>query len=91
MSEKLKLPTADEMREALANPEFLKNPCGVRCKLTFNGKCPKEELKAVRWWWEHLPLIDKANIIDYKRTDYKWESFNETDKAIIIAHKRRVR
>lgn len=43
--EKMGLPSAEQMREDLANMEFMGvNPCDRRCQLTFNGLCPKKTL-----------------------------------------------
>ena len=42
-------------------------------------------MQQVKDWWESLPLIDKANIIDYKDTDFQWDGFTATDKAIVTA------
>jgi len=38
-------------------------------------------------WWNSLPLIRKSLIIDYKFTDYKWDSLNSIDRQLVEAHR----
>lgn len=43
-------------------------------------------MKKVREWWNGLPLIKKSNIVDYKVTDFEWDSLNRIDKDLIRMH-----
>jgi len=44
-------------------------------------------MNKVQAYWEALPRIIQAHILDYKFTDYKWENLNETDRALISIRK----
>ncbi len=49
-------------------------------------------MKEVKEWWESLPMIEKANILDYlPNVDYDWDGLTEiTHEFIAAVHKRRV-
>ena len=42
--------------------------------------------RKVKDWWNGLPLIRKHLIVDYKFTDFEWDTLTDTDKQLIELH-----
>ena len=53
----------------------------------------KMEQEQVKAWWESLPLIEKANILDYlPNMDYDWDGLNEITHAFIVGvHRKEIK
>jgi len=44
---------------------------------------PVHRMCVVRGWYEQLPLVRKASMLGYKRTDYSWDGLDDIDHELI--------